>query len=108
MGLVGGGLVFRAKSVQADLRGVEAAGCEIDGRILAGVEALLNDADEAIGEALLLLERGLALHVAIEREVGDGGVLGYTFTNVLEVEASCIERGLSCSEVVALGVAEHQ
>jgi hypothetical protein len=27
----------------------------------------LNDADEVIGEALLLLERGLALHVAIER-----------------------------------------
>src|SRR5260370_29955946 len=106
MGLVGGGLGFGGEAGKADLRGGEAAGCEIDGRILANVEALLNDADEAIGEALLLLERGLALHVAIERKVGDGGVFGYTFTNVLEVEASRLQRSLSGSEVGALRVAE--
>ena len=55
---------------------------------------------------MLLLERGLALQVTIEREVGDGSVLGYTCTNVFEVEASRIERGLSGAEVVVLRVAE--
>jgi len=34
---------------------------------------------------LLLLKRGLAAHVAVEREVGDCGVFGYALTDVLEV-----------------------
>jgi hypothetical protein len=46
------------------------------------------------------------LHVTIEREVGDGSVLGYTFTNVFEVVTTGIERGLSGAEVVVLRVAE--
>jgi len=49
---------------------------------------------------LLLLKRGLAAHVAVEREVGDCGVFGYALTDVLEVVASRIERGLSGAEVV--------
>ena len=84
MGLVGGGVVFCAEARETNLGGGETAGGEIDGCVLADVETVLNDADEALGEALLLLQRGLTLHVAIEGEVGDGGVLSYAFANVLE------------------------
>ena len=108
MGLVGGGLVFGAEAGQANLRGGETAGGEIDGSVLASVEALLNDADETIGEALLLLKCGLALQVTIECEVGDGSVLCYSSADVLEVEAGGIEGGLRGAEVVVLRVAEDQ
>ena len=90
MGLVGDGLIFGTESRQTDLCGGEAGSGEIDRGVLAGVETVLNDANEAVGETLLLLESGLALQVAIEREIGDSGVLSYAFSNVLEVEVGCI------------------
>src|SRR5271154_4045410 len=108
MSLVDGGFVFCAEAGQTNLRGGKAGGGEIDGGVFAGVEPLLNDADEAICEALLLLERGLTLHIAIEGEIGDGGVLGYAFTNVLEGEFGCIEGCGGRTEIIALGVAEDQ
>ena len=106
MSLVSDGFVFGAKPGETDLRGGEAGGCEVDWGVLAGVETLLNDGDEAVCEALLLLESGLTLRVAVDREVGDGGVFGYALADVFEAEFGCIERGLGGAEVVALRVAE--
>ncbi len=81
---------------------------EVDRGVLSGVETVLNDADEAVSEALLLLECSLALYVAIEREVGDGRVLRYSFTNVLEVEIGRIECRPGGADIISLGVAEHE
>ena len=50
-----GSLVFGAEAGELDLRGGEAGAGEIDGGVLAGVEALLDDADETVGVALLIV-----------------------------------------------------
>src|SRR5258708_4906020 len=106
VGPVGVSFILSPKPGKAHLRGSETRGGEIDRGILAGVETVLNDVDEAVSEALLLLERCLPLHVAIECEVGDGSILGYAFTNVFEVEVGGIERSPGGAKIVALRVAE--
>jgi hypothetical protein len=107
VGSIGLSFIFSTKTSEPYLRGGEAGGGEIDGGVLAGVKTILHDANEAVGEPLLLLKRALAAHVAVEREVSDRGVFGYTFTDVLQVEFGGVKRGLRGAEIVSLRVAEN-
>ena len=74
-----------------DLCGGKAGGGQVDGCVLAGGEPILDDGDEMVCEALLLLEDGLALEVAVESEIGDGGIFGDGLTNVFQREGGCFE-----------------
>ena len=64
-----------------------------ESELLADVDTVLHDADEVIGEPLLLLKRSLTPHVTVECQVGDRGVFGYALTNVLQVEFGGVNLG---------------
>ena len=108
MSLVESSLVFGAQAGEFDLRGGEAGGSEFDRSVLAGVETLLNDGNETVGVALLVAESGFALEIAVEGEVGDGGVFCHSFAGIFEVEIGRVEAADGGAHVVTLRVAEDE
>ncbi len=81
---------------------------EFDGVLLTGVEALLDDGDEASGEAVLGGEGGFALLGSVEGDVGDRDVLLNDLAGVLEGEVCGLESGAGGTDVVPLRVVEEQ
>ena len=73
--LVDRGLVLRVEVGEVNLRGSEFGLREIHVAVDAGIEAIGDDGDELFGARQLFVERLLASEVAVEREVGDDGVL---------------------------------
>lgn len=108
MGLVCDGFIVHSQPGEVDLRSGKAGGGQVDRGVLAGGETVLDDGDEMVCKALLLLEDGLPLEVAIESEIGDSGIFGDGLTNVFQRERGCFERGLRGADVVALRVAEDK
>ena len=95
-------LVFRPQSAQADLRCCEPHCRETDGSILAGIEAILNDGYEAGREVGLIAERYLTLCVTVEREIGDGSILGDRLTRIAQRKIRRGERIACGANVVGL------
>ena len=91
-----------------NLRGGELGLREIHLAVDAGIEAVGDDGDELLGAGQLLVERLLAGEVAVERKVGDDGVLLDDGAGVVEVEHSSLQAEPRGADVVPLCPAEER
>ena len=95
--------VVGAQAAEAELRGGETGGGQVEHGVASGLVALIDDGDQAGGEACLILKDGLSLLVVLQGDKGKGGVFGYGLFDIGEGEERGFEAGMSGADRVDLG-----
>src|SRR6201996_5829733 len=105
--LVGRGLVLRVEVGEVNLRGGKLGLREIHVAVDAGVETVGDDGDKLLGARQLFVERLLTSEVAIERKVGDDGILFNGSASVIETEDGGLEAETCGADVIPWRPAEN-